>query len=451
MRSIKTLHLGCLAIGLTFVSGSSCLASVIDIPASLPQAILSESVPTAFAPLDLQTDDFEIIWQGAAIPGVELSIETDSMQWVRVMEVLALPRARLHVQVSGASTGKITVAGFTQPFSGASTGLSANVPIALLSGPSNRIDMTVLRDGKEIHGQAAVRFHPRIKSAYVEVDPSCSHFGVNAEVVREQTDALNQWVVIGCRLQRTQTGDHRTSSLELYVLWDQAGESLRVNGADVAPTTGSLWTLRLGAAPGQLLLDSQNLGLSVTYSVPEHLHAGSLGIGVGPYQYQFNGLGTNISTAAAFVNLYGSYTFTETIRVVAFDATAIASQASTDFGIYLNAEDFRIIDRRLGINLLLGGHALAFSVNGSTYFLPGFPQGAELIYSDAFRRGMDLTAGVFIYPAINGTSYYNVWSRWGSSYFVEFNYIAWREPVQTQSVSTRSIGLTFGMPLAKFF
>ena len=100
---------------------------------------------------------------------------------------------------------------------------------------------------------------------------------------------------------------------------------------------------------------------------------------------------------------------------------------------------------------MLGAHVLGFN-NGNQFLIrPGVPQGVELVFSDAFRRGSNLSLGGFIYPEISGKEYYNIWLRWGGSrYFVELNYILWKEQVDSSSVFSRSVGVSLGLPLARF-
>lgn len=424
-------------------------AYVLALPSSLAQETLSESVPAAFAPADLDVSDFTIEWEGSPIPGVELSLMKDSIQWVRVADLLVLPRARLNVKVDASDGGRVSYADSTEPLANG----EGRIPIALLSGPEFPIEVKILRGDREVSGRAHLRFQPRSGHDSVLLDPSCSRFALDARLVQEARD-LRRWAYIGCRQQISSAGDHRTAALELYVFWDQAGKSVRIGKVETPASPASLWLLRLPSAPGKVGLQAgegdSSTSLLVRYSVPENLHLGALGLGLGPYSYHFDGLGDSVTNISPMLTLYGSYFITETVRIVAFDATMVSKFGSTDFGVYLSTENFRILDRRFSINLQLGGHALAFAVEGNTYLLPGLPQGLEFIYTDAFRPGYNLSFGAFIYPSINEKSYYNVWLRWGSKFFAELNYIAWEEKVQNQRVYSRSLGASLGIPIAQF-
>lgn len=428
-------------------------ATFLALPTSVAHDVLSETVPTAFAPDDFAAADYAIEWKGGQAPeGVEVSLGAQSLEWVRVVEVLAIPRARLRVQIAGATAGSVAHAGFTTPFALGGDGkvLTGEFPVALISGPRSPVELKFLRAGKEVSATLYFRFKPRTRAPAGRVyrDPSCSRFGLQAPVSAVRDDA---WAYVGCRLVVAEGADHRTSVLELYVFWDGVGPVAKINGADVPESSVSLWALRLGANPGSVSLEAGGMSFQPTYRVADHLKLGFLGVGLGPYQYSFSGLGDTKDSLAPMLTIYGSYFITEALRLVAFDATTFGQNGSTDFGIYLNMENLRFIDRRLAINFLLGGHVLAFEAAGSTYFKAGFPQGVEVVYSDAFGKGRNFSLGGFVYPLIEGKSYTNVWVRWGGAIFGEINLIHWRETVGTSEVTSRSLGLSVGFPLARFF
>ena len=450
-----SIQKGCLqficALGIVVLFSQEVGAYVLDLPSSLAREALLESVPTAFSPVDFSTADFEVIWEGAALPGVRLEIEPESIQWVRVGEVLVVPRARLRVQAENVQGGRISHAGFSQGLAGEAGILEGRMPIALVSGRENPIGLRLVRNGQEISSNVFVQFKPRKGVDFALVDPSCSRFRVDVQVSRESRLG-HHWSYIGCRQEVTKTTGHRTGSLELYVFWDGVGKSIRVGGAETEATIPSLWPLRLSSMPsGNVTLEAKDTSLSVHYFVADKLKFGFIGLGIGPYSYHFEGLGSEATNISPILNFYASYFITESLRLVAFDATSLSQHGTSDFGVYLNTEDFKIFDRRLSLNLLLGGHALVFAVDGQTYMIPGAPQGFEMIYTDAFKRGCNLSVGGFIYPSISDSSYYNVWLRWGSRIFAEMNYIAWEEKVQDQRISSRSLGLTFGFPITTFF
>jgi hypothetical protein len=343
--------------------------------------------------------------------------------------------------VSGADpgTGRVLNAGFSQNFAPLGGGSPADdslaraeLPIALISGDRNPVEISYLRHGAPVTARLWVQFKPRpgLREDRVFYDASCSRFGVHAEGTA-QTSHARGWAYIGCRVAEVQGAEHRTSSLEAWVYWDGVGQELLVGGVPTAASSVSVWPLRLRSEPGHVQLAVPGGGdeMKIRYSTPDNFHRGFLGVG-----------------------LYGSYFITETLRVVSFDATTLDSHLTTDVGIYLNTEYVHFYDRRIVINLLLGAHAIGFSSQGQYYFQFGAPQGVEVLFIDFIKKAHTLNAGFFVYPLINGRSYYNLWLRWGSGrLFGEFNYISWDEIANGQSIHSDSAGVSVGMPMARFF
>ena len=431
------------------LASRSVLATINTLSPSAVQDTLSESVPTAFAPADfnLGASDFAVEWVGAPISGVEARIGENTLQWVRVEEVLVLPRARLIVSAKDSQGGAIVSGGFAQGIAADGT---AEIPVALVSGDSNPISVTVIRGGKEIRGEWRIRFKPKASSsgARVGIDASCSRYGVKAR--SSPVLSNDEWIYVGCRLSVMHAEGHRTSSLEMYVYWDNIGKRLKVDGADALPLRPTIWTLRVRSRPGVVKLSDGDHEVSLEYAIPEDFHYLALGVGIGPYSYQFIAGDANVSTATPLLTVYGSYFIKEPLRIVAFDATAFNGQMVTDFGIYLNTEYARFLDNRVALNLMLGAHAIGYQAFGAYYLQVSAPQGIEMVFSDAFGRNRNLTLGGFIYPPINDVSYYNIWLRWGSpAIFGELNYILWNEQLGDQSIYSRSFGVSVGFPIAK--
>jgi hypothetical protein len=187
------------------------------------------------------------------------------------------------------------------------------------------------------------------------------------------------------------------------------------------------------------------------YQIPEELHNQGVSAGLGPYAFHFQGAGEEVRSWQGIATLYGSHFISDSMRIVEFGALTLEKHLSSDFGLYLYFEQFRFLDRRLAINLLIGGHAVGFKSLGKFQLVTSLPQGFELVYTDAIKRGNNLTLGGFFYPPIAGNSYYNGWLRWGRIWFAEINYIAWQAESQGQSYSSESFGLSFGFPLFRYW
>jgi hypothetical protein len=204
--------------------------------------------------------------------------------------------------------------------------------------------------------------------------------------------------------------------------------------------------------PGTVKLKGKSREIEIGYAIPDNLHRGSLGAGIGPYSYFYQSSDEITKGGTAELTLYGSYLLYDTIRAVAFDATTFTAQLTTDFGLYVASEQFRTFDRRVGLNIMLGAHLIGFKSHGSYLVFIGAPQGIELVITDFLAKNRSLNAGAFIYPSIGGKSYYNTWLRWGSpSFFGEINYISWEEDTDDRGrFYSQSLGFSIGFPIARF-
>jgi hypothetical protein len=97
---------------------------------------------------------------------------------------------------------------------------------------------------------------------------------------------------------------------------------------------------------------------------------------------------------------------------------------------------------------------IGFRTPGEYHVVPSVPQGVELTYADFLARRHDLKMGGFVYP-VSGSSYYNVWVRWGrSNFFGEVNFISWQATDGGVSFFSRAVGFSlawpFTVPLVRF-
>lgn len=61
-----------------------------------------------------------------------------------------------------------------------------------------------------------------------------------------------------------------------------------------------------------------------------------------------------------FATLYASYFFNDALKVAVFGALPIRANPEVDFGSYLVLEQFRGVDERISLNLLLGAHLFSY-------------------------------------------------------------------------------------------
>lgn len=450
--SLKTIFIyACTFIGVGSLS-PHLWAVGVNIPTDLTRDVLSETVPSAF-PLDgLTSEDFQTDWEGEAPPGARIEIESSSLQWVRVLDVLVLPRGRMRLTFAKPINVRINHGGYS---TGGTKMETLDFPVALLTHSKNEIRVRYEIDGLSKEALIRLKYRPKEPSARVRIyqDTSCSRFAVQAQLEPLPKDKYS-WVYIGCRFISTRGDQFRTSNLEMYVFWEGIGsnDDLKADGVKTESLRPSLWAFRLSSKPGRLNLQgSEGEGLTVKYNLMDRHYLGSLGVGIGPYFSEFNGVGEYDEGWSPLLTIYGSLFINESLRVVSFDATSISNRLWTDFGLYLSTENAKMFDQRMTMNLLFGGHIMGFRTAGKTHAVPSFPQGFEFIYLDAFAKGYSMSFGGFIYPEINGRSYYNLWWRWGGRIFGEINYLAAKESFGEESVSSKSLGVTFGFPIARFW
>ncbi len=438
----------------TWATPSTAATSSTNDP--LIRDVLSEAIPTAFAPIELSTSDFTVEWDEKPDSGLSAALEPGSLEWVRVQDVLVLPRARLKIIARSAQNGIITTGGHSQLMTSlANKGIGSVVPVALIGGTTasdNPIDVEYVENGAKKRRTLHIHFRPRaraVSAPWISVDPSCSKFDV--QLAFDHPPSANQWIYVGCQRVVTQSTHGRANSLDLMIFWEGAS-AIQISDVPATPLAASTWSIRLGARPGKIILTTpQQQSLSLSYQLPHRFHLGALSLGLGPYSFHFDSGSQHASSLTPILTLYGSYVLSDSARVVMFDAAGLNSWLYNDFGLYISTENVRALDRRLGVRFMLGGHAIGFKSNGQYHFIPGIPQGFELTLTDALQRGATLAAGGFLYPSINGKAYNNLWLRWGRSIFGEINYISFVENPNDQRTFSKSVGLTVGFPVLSFF
>jgi hypothetical protein len=433
---------------------SAARAQLAELPDSLPRAALSAHKATAHAPADLDGADFALdraAGEGAEAFEIEAAIEPGSVRFVRVAAQVVVPRGVVHVRVPGARGGVVEYAGTTQPLVHDRAGASAaaDIPIALLSDKSEALVVRALFGERELRARYHVRYAPRPENAArVMLDSSCSPWGIN--IVRGSLPS-DSYLHLGCRLIRTARADVMGATLEIYALFDNAGSDVALSGVRLSETRGALYVLRLESSPGHVTLEARGHALTLSYAVPPTLPSTFIGAGVGPYHYLLRDGQRQADVVIPLVTLYAGYTFTPDVRIVYFNATALHRRGYADNGLYLWIEQARMMDDRLSFNLLLGANALVYSHRDKVEWRMTAPQGFELVYRDLFMRNRSGMLGAFLYPDLFDRSYYNVWLRWGSpQLFGELNYIHWKQPHSTGVTSSTSVGISFGMPIARF-
>lgn len=420
------------------------------LPRSLGRAALDESQPFSFEPLGLNVDDFALVPDGAAPSAARVSFVAGSLRWVRVSQWLIVPRALAIIDVPGARGGYVQYAGFSHPLRAHDDGARAELPVALVGARSLPLELHALDAAGQLQRSTyRVRFAPRPdQRGQVAYDSSCSPYAPRVLAGDLPPDSF---LYVGCRIIQGKAADYAHATLELFLIWAQAGDDVRIEGVPALPRSEELWTVRVDSAAQGVELAARGHRLALAVRVPPRLYDGFLGAGFGPYLYGFEDARAKVNAPVPLLTLYAGYSFTASTRVVYFNATALHRRGFADNGLYLWLEQARFIDQRMSFNLLLGANLLVYRRDDQPTVRLSVPQGFELIWRDLFGRGRNATFGAFLYPKLVDRSYYNLWLRWGTAaLFAEINFIAWEEPGGKRGAKSQSLGLTFGTPILRF-
>lgn len=375
----------------------------------LSERVLREPNPFSFikfnSNVDLTEEDF-------ALPDANLKWIPNSFQWGRV------------------SNGK-DEAGILVPRARARDGSGKEMEVALT----------------QVDNPLKIKFKPRaeLKTRYY-FDSSCSPFHLKINDAKLE----HSWVMVTChRINNATAGLADKPVVLVTVLWENEvnGTLTQINlDSDHPKQKFGTGAAGVGSAPvGIALKTSPTTGASTADSfeleasiAPKFHHLG-LSMGVGPYSSR--------NVVKPFVTVYGSYFFNDALKIASFAALPIRPSPEIDWGGYLVMEQFRGVDERISLNLLLGAHLLSYvsSTGERTNSVSG-PQGIELIFRDLFCKNMNFMFGGFFYPKINERSYLNAWVRYGTNQiFAELNFIEWQEP--NPYFYSKSFGLSIGFPL----
>ena len=381
---------------------------------------LDSTDPFVFTPNHLGLDQYFL---DTALPW---SWVPQSFEWVRIDHRFLVPRARVKIKVPPLTP--VTYRGqlFTTP------NPEIEIPVALSQERGNEIEI--------LHQKIPIRFkvtHP-IQPALM-IDASCSSTPIKFRNLKLE----HSWVGVYCNMIHPKKGNGYGLRMDMHIYWEsEERTTAKLNQTELSTTDGMTYSIALNSDSREIRLENGADSFEIVPKIPEVFHPLSMSIGLGPY--------VNQSQWRPFATLYTSYYFNEQMKVASFIALPLKSNTETDLGLYVIVEQFRGLDERLSLNLLLGAHGLSFTSQGSHHFALSVPQGVELNFKNFLQPNQSLMFGGFFYPLISDRSYVNTWIRYGNgSFFLEFNYINWKEPVANGSFESKSMGFSVGFPLFK--
>lgn len=425
--------------------------------------LLDDPFPSASAPFPLSVNDYE--WKGTEkLPtGSQVRWIPAEVQWTRISERLVLPRARVRVEVPGGEGAMISVHGRHLPLR-REGGREADrwvgdIAVPLISSGGATLEIHHRRNSVTTkYPLTLVRSASSGSADLIGLDASCSpaHLELKRRPLNGRVDlsrAQSSVAHAHCRLVRNESDQGLSGTLDILFWIDGAGDRIRIDGNEIQAEAPSIFRVRLDAGTPTVTIDSATgESFLLTARVPHRVNRGFFGVGLGPYRYRLLAPDTDISTTSGVVTVYGSYHMTESVRLTAFNATTLHRNFFTDTGFYVKSDSARFFDQRITVYLMLGANMVGFRYGGRTRLKGGAPQGFEAMVHDFLRPNRALIFGAFIYPPIDGKSYYNTWIRYGgSAFFGEINYLSIRDRFDERPVASRSLGVSVGFPLARFF
>lgn len=379
----------------------------------------------------------------------QFKFEEGSIVWVRVLGDVAVPRARLNIWILTGQSAVVHYAGRSTVFQADGNGLSTSISMLLLPDPANEMELEVSREGQTVREKYRLAYNPTMgEGMRVFIDPNCAAHLVDAKTPPK---VKRNWAYVSCRYLRYDRDEGSNTAVELSVVWPSSGQTLQVDGIPLMSTGLSYWQFEVPAQNRKVTLRAADVSIDLSYQIPDRWRHGNVFLGIGPYAYKYDGMDDPFEAFYPVPTLYLSYRISESIRLVSFDFMTLGKKFLSDFGVYLQLNYFRLLDDRVVLNLMFGGHAMGYGFRDSLYIDPDFSQGVELVLSHFLVRRMNASLGAFIYPMIRDRYYYNLWLRYGcTSWFFELNYIAWQRIAQNTPQVFDSYGVSFGFPLFSF-
>ena len=383
---------------------------------------LESSDPFVFKPSDLSLNSFQLK------TNLPWSWVKDSFEWVRIDHRYLIPRARVKIQVPEHSwvqyQGKTTVPQKTE----------VELLVVLTQEANNEIRVNDIKIPIELKMSSTTRQR-------LIVDSSCSSAPLKVKMAK----LVHSWAIVYCHTVHPKQGQGYSAQLDVGLFWNsEKKEILTANQLPIPDEDGASYHLSFNSSSALMSLQKGEDQIVLEPAVPPIFHPFSFSAGLGPY--------SNQNVLRPFATLYAAYFFNDQMKLASFSAFPIRSTPEIDTGLYVVSEQFRGLDERMSMNLLLGAHVLYFSALGNNSFKFSAPQGVELGFKDFLQKRQNLLVGGFFYPSINQRSYVNVWVRVARGpWFAELNFINWQEAITGGTFESKSFGISVGIPLFRAF
>lgn len=392
--------------------------------------------------LPLKISDFQI---SSNNKDFNVKLMKGSIEWVRIQEIMLIPRAKIQVYTSNQSSYYIRYANRNLNFQKYKSKSFVQFYIPLYQTG----EIEIFKGVDKVASITLIAKKLPSSRKNILVDYSCSRKGV--KVIAPEGELIS----VGCRTNVVGKFGEEKPMTEIF--WSAANLKLN-NQAGV---------LNQGVLFEQYPLtfdvhDQNNLKQNITIEarVPKRLHRIFTAYGFGPYAFEtsFKDDGQEINQiivkeekkepVAPAVMFYFNFKLDETNSLRGFNATVWKDSAFSNSGIYYANDIASLLDHKLTITTLLGVQYLYFKFDAQADIIsePIFPQGIEFLWKHVFDiENYIISGGAFLSPDPS-YDYQNIWIRWGKSYFWELNYIYWGN----DQLNAAMYGISLGLPLRGF-
>lgn len=368
--------------------------------------------------------------------GVEASFVRNSVQWVRIHNVLLLPRVAIKIKtiIPAEKIHLIYQDNIVLMQSTPDQSAETEMFVSLF----NPTPIKVVVDGITV---GEIKIESKSNSQLTDnilIDYSCAPYNLEIKGLE------NHFASIGCNLLRH--GDFGSEYGVLEIYW--ASSDLTLLDGSTPPFTGIV------REENPLKIQVQNTNgiksqVEIKANVPKRLNRIKTALGFGPYVFKTqedDSQSKEVITPSYM--MYGNLYLNKQNSLRAFDAMVWQKSFFNNLGLYYANELALVFDNRIQLTTLLGAQTVSYYFKSSQKTLHQviYPQGFELSYLHAFgMKNYSLVYGMFIYP-FGVNNYQNIWLRHGKNWFWELNYLSWANGDK----KTYMYGLSVGIPFLTF-
>lgn len=369
--------------------------------------------------------------------GIEASFVRNSVQWIRVHNVLLLPRVAIKIKtIIPAEKIHLIYQENIILMQSTPDGSTETEMFVSLFSPA---PIKVVVDGVNV---GEIKIESKSNSDLKDnilIDYSCAPYNIEIKGLE------NHFASVGCNLIRH--GDFGSEYGVLEIYWSSS--DLTLLDGSTPPFTGIV------REENPLKIQVQNTNgirsqVEIKAKVPKRLQRIKTALGFGPYVFKTQEDASHskeVITPSYMV--YGNFFLNKQNSLRAFDALVWQKSFFNNLGLYYANELALVFDNRIQVTTLLGAQTVSYYFNQShkTLHQVIYPQGFELSYLHAFgMKNYSLVYGMFIYP-FGANNYQNIWLRHGKNWFWELNYLSWANGDK----KTYMYGLSVGIPFISFF